>query len=334
VDNPLVSIIIPSYGGEKYLEEAIRSVFAQTYRDYELIVVDDGSPFAGVARICRKYEGKVNYVRQENAGQAAARNTAIVKSRGQYVAFLDDDDVWMPEKLEKQVSYYEELEKNGKDVGLIYSGHEHIDERGGLIHRVLLRSSGKNYGALIFMDFVGTPSSVIIKRAVLDDIGLFDEKINNTEDYDLWLRIGRKYEIYSVNEYLIRYRNWRGSASKNAALKIRHHYTLLERVIMAGDENGKPFDEGTQKRLRRRCDHLAAVRWKTAAYEHLYGKSDGKTFREYIRNGYAADRSLFGLKVLVFYLLSFISPALCKAIRKLKKDRAHDIIVNVADLKF
>src|SRR3989338_1834678 len=124
--NPMVSVLIPTFNGEKYLEDAILSVFAQTYKDYELIIVDDGSKTREVEKICKKYYDRLKYIRQENRGISAARNNGIVNSNGKYIALLDDDDLWAPEKLEKQVKYYEELKRQGRNVGLIYTGHQVI----------------------------------------------------------------------------------------------------------------------------------------------------------------------------------------------------------------
>ena len=126
--NPMVSVIIPCYNCEKYLEEALQSAFNQTYKNYEVVVVDDGSTSNAVAEICRKYKDKLKYFRQENRGQSAAKNAGIYNSSGTYLAFLDADDVWLSEKLDKQVSYYEEFKKEGRRVWLIYTGIQYITE--------------------------------------------------------------------------------------------------------------------------------------------------------------------------------------------------------------
>jgi glycosyltransferase involved in cell wall biosynthesis len=330
---PTVSVIVPTYNGEKYLEEALVSVFAQTYNNYELIVVDDGSSTSGVADICGKYRDKLRYIRQDNNGQASARNNGIMQCHGEYVAFLDDDDIWLPDKLQKQVSCYARLRDEKINAGLVYTGHQFIDEDYRVISNVLYKSAGNNYRKLLFIDFIGTPSSVMVPRFVLDDVGLFDKTICNTEDYDMWLRIGKKYEIYSVNEILIRYRNVRNSVSKNVSLKIANTNKVIEKNIQDGLLD-KEIDEAVKCRLMRRYNTVAAMRYKNSAYEHLILKKDGKKFREFIMKGYSIDRSLFGFKVLAYYLISYVSAALCGHIKNMMKREVENIIIDVNDMKF
>jgi glycosyltransferase involved in cell wall biosynthesis len=334
---PLVSVIIPTYNGERYLEGALESIFTQTYKNYEVIVVDDGSVTDSVARICDKYKGGIKYIRQQNKGLAAARNTGIKSSCGEYISFLDDDDVWYPEKLEKQVTFYEDLKKKGIDAGIVYTGCHVLLENDNAKCSVLYRSAGNNYRALLFLNFIGPPSSVIVSKSVLEEVGLFDENMKSmgAEDYDLWLRIAREKPVYSINEFLVLYRSRKNSLYKNAPLMTAGLSYVCVKTISSELESGL-LDNKVMQKLKKHYTLIIAELWKNAAYAHLFDNDDGKTFRAYIKNGYRTDRSLFGFKVLVYFILSCISPSLCKAIRNLKKhniaDSFKDIICDVKDL--
>lgn len=328
--DPAVSVIIPTYNGERYIEEAILSVLGQTYKDHELIVVDDGSVTDATKKICERYSGKLTYVRQENKGLAAARNTGIRNSKGRYVAFLDDDDVWLPEKLGKQIGFYEDLKKKGICAGLIYTGVQEWGKNGEFLYNHLWKSDGYNYKTMLFIDFIGYGgSSVMISRQVLDDVGYFDESLQRSEDYDMWLRIAKKYPIYSLDEFLTKYRNKDISLSKDPAAMILGTDRVLRKILKTEDD----MDEKMKERLIKHFKRFSALRWKIAAYECLFENADGKMFRDYVRKGFLLDRSHFGFKVLVYYLLSFVAPSLCPRIRRLKDEKCEDIILNVKDLK-
>src|SRR3990170_2838516 len=115
---PKVSVIIPTYNREKYIVETLQSVFAQTFTDYEVIVIDDGST-DNTADVLRPYLDRIVYIRKPNGGQGSARNVGIKVAKGEYIAFLDSDDLWMPEKLELQVKYLD----NNKDAGLVFTDY-------------------------------------------------------------------------------------------------------------------------------------------------------------------------------------------------------------------
>lgn len=329
---PLVSVVIPAYNSERYLEEALASVFLQTYAPYEVIVVDDGSTTKGVARVCGRYQKMLKYIWQENKGLSGARNTGILNSGGEYLAFLDSDDSWLPEKLKKQVRYYEELNVRGVLAGLVYTGVQECCEDGSFLYNFLWKSAGPSYEKLLLADFIAYGgSSVMVKRCVLDDVGLFDEALRCAEDYDLWLRIAKKYPLYSINECLVKFRNTRGSLSKNPEKMIRAKELILEKVFR-DEALTQRLGSVSKEKIIKSHHWYSALRWKNAAYEHLFGALDGKTFREYIRKGRALDRSLFGSKVFVYYLLSYLSPVFCRMLKKLKKEPHRDILMDIKDL--
>lgn len=194
----LVSVVIPVYGVESYIQETVNSVLSQTYRDFELLIVDDGSPDQSV-EICKQFDdGRIKIISQENRGLAGARNTGIRNSQGNYVAFLDGDDLWLPEKLSVHV---EHLNKN-QNVGISFSSSLIIDEDSKRTGESLNpKLNNINYLDLLKSNPVGNGSAAVVRRRTLDDIAFdikrgdrletdyFDETFRRAEDLELWLRI-------------------------------------------------------------------------------------------------------------------------------------------------
>jgi len=194
----LVSIIIPTYNREKWIKEAIQSVLSQTYSFYEVIVVDDGSS-DNTREIVNSFKERVKYFFQQNCGPSCARNKGIELSRGEWIAFLDSDDLWKKEKLEKQM---EALKKEPR-FKVCYT--EEVWIRNGKF--VNPRKRHKKYSGWIYLHCLPlciiSPSSVLIHRSVFEDVGKFDPHLPVAEDYDLWLRISSRYPIKLIPEKLI-----------------------------------------------------------------------------------------------------------------------------------
>ncbi len=193
-----VSVIIPTHNRAGRVGEAIGSVLKQTYRDWELIVVDDGST-DGTAEVVRAFDdARISYVSQDNRGVSAARNRGIAEARGEFIAFLDSDDRWEPCKLEVQMAFF----SAHPDAHICQT--EEVWIRNGV--RVNPRKKHAKPSGWIFKEClplcVVSPSAVMIRRAVFDAIGLFDEALVAAEDYDLWLRASLHYEIATLPDAL------------------------------------------------------------------------------------------------------------------------------------
>lgn len=199
MDDPTkISVIIPTYNREVTLERAIKSVLAQTHRNFELIVIDDGST-DNTSLIIDKYNRKIRYFSKLHAGVSSARNLGLEKSEGTWVSFLDSDDYWLPGKLERQMEYLtnhpgmmivqteEQWIRNGVPVNPMKKHKKHS----GWIFRYCLPLC------------IVSPSAVLIHQKVFNDVGVFDESFPVCEDYDLWLRIAIKYRIGLIPEKLI-----------------------------------------------------------------------------------------------------------------------------------
>ncbi len=194
-----ISVIIPTYNRRHTLERAIDSVLSQTFKPFEIIIVDDGSE-DGTRNWVQEAYPSIKYIYQPNNGVSSARNKGIRSSRGSWIALLDSDDEWMPEKLEDQFIFINE------NPGSLFCHTNEIWIRNGV--RVNQMKKHKKYGGDIFkycLDMCRiSPSSSLIKKEVFEDVGLFDESLTVCEDYDLWLRITANYTILFLDRPLIK----------------------------------------------------------------------------------------------------------------------------------
>lgn len=207
----LVSILMPAYNAEKYIAESIQSVMAQTLADWELIVVDDGSTdnTAGVVNAFVSADARIKYVYQPNGRLGKARNTAFRHATGGLIAFLDSDDLWLPEKLELQVAA---LGEQGADIvytdGFIFSGDNVADES-TTFPIIPDRHAGANMFDWLLVRNRIAVLSVMLRREALELAGPFEERpsFHGSEDYDLWLRLAKQGAVfYGMTERLVRYR--------------------------------------------------------------------------------------------------------------------------------
>lgn len=228
-----VSVVIPSFNAGKYIVEAIDSVLAQTYKPLEIIVIDDGSqdntkdvlnPFIETQEI--------RYFYQENQGPGTARNLGVLKSRGDLIAFCDSDDLWLPEKLEKQIKLFQDPE-----AALVYSdmemlGGEDAGKRFSKVFGVESFYRGSVFGKLVKENFIPN-STVIVKRRAIEDSDGFprDRKFFSVEDYVCWLVIAKEHKVDFIDEPLVKYRwhdeNISQQSDKQAYQRLADVYAYL-----------------------------------------------------------------------------------------------------------
>lgn len=222
----LVSVIIPAYNAEAFVKRTLQSVLSQTYKNIEVLVVDDGSQdkTAEIVESFAEKDSRVILLKQKNAGVAAARNLAIEKSRGEYIAPIDADDIWYPQKLEKQVQCMLEADLS---VGLVYAWSVFIDEEDIITGEYNSncywnspRIEGEIYPAMLYSNFIKNSSAPLIRRACFEKIGGYncqfkEEDAQGCEDWDIYLRIAEYYQFRVVPEFLIGYRQINGSMSRN-----------------------------------------------------------------------------------------------------------------------
>lgn len=232
--NPLVSVVVTTYNQAAYIEQTLESVLAQTFDSYEVIVVDDGSTDDTASRMAR-FEGRIEYVRQNNRGVAGSRNTGIRRARGEFIAFLDGDDLWEPDKLSVQVTEA----KRQPNSGLIAVDGSQFDG-GGIIESTLFFgpackdfpeesvTTGNFYHQLLHNQFIYTTSQVMVPAKVLKAVGLSDCRFKRASDYDLYIRIAAIYDFTIIKKRLTRWRYLPTSAS--GPMMMRCFNYLLEDI--------------------------------------------------------------------------------------------------------
>jgi glycosyltransferase involved in cell wall biosynthesis len=226
---PEVSVIIPTYNRGWVLREAVDSVLAQDFKDFELIVVDDGST-DNTREILESYDHDLIVLRQSNRGVSAARNRGIAAGRGRLVAFLDSDDLWLPRKLSSQVDFF-----NSNPAALVNQTEE-IWIRNGV--RVNPKTRHRKFSGMIFEKSLAlclvSPSAVMMKRSLFDEVGLFDEDLPACEDYDLWLRISRRYPVHLIETPLVIKRGGHADQLSQAPGLDKFRIQALKKAIESG----------------------------------------------------------------------------------------------------
>ena len=223
-----ISIIIPAYNAESTIKSTIESVQKQTYRDYELIVIDDGSTDRTAKIVCEIADERLKFFSYQNAGVSVARNRGIQQATGEYIAFLDADDLWTRDKLEKQVAI---LETN-PEVGVVYSQTSYIDSQSNLLYNCNPVSfAGNVLPELLLTNFLHNGSNPLIRQQAVATVGGFDSNITSCEDWDYYLRLAALYPFAVVPEYQILYRQTGSqNMSSNVARMQQASYTVIERA--------------------------------------------------------------------------------------------------------
>jgi glycosyltransferase involved in cell wall biosynthesis len=259
---PAVSIIIPAYNRADYLPVCLESIFAQTFRDYEIIIADDGS-----ADNTRELldplirEQKIRYISQENKGPGAARNNGLSQATGELIAFLDSDDLWPPDKLEWQVQYL----KDHPEVGVIGGGFHWIDQSGSKTGQPVLREGPASFEGMFEGPPFVSPGETLIRRRVLEEAGGFDEARSTwpAEDMDLWLRLVRMTPIMSLPRVALYYRRHPSNSSRSALLMYLTCRRVLDRHMAFVSPQSRSAVRLSSMRWLYRYRGVTAIReWK------------------------------------------------------------------------
>jgi len=249
---PLVSAIIPTYNRGWIIKEAVDSVMSQDYRDFELIIVDDGST-DNTPEILNSCRGDILVFRQENQGVSAARNRGIAEASGRFIAFLDSDDLWLPQKLFRQVEFF----NKNPDAQICQTEETWI--RKGV--RVNPKKRHKKPWGMIFEPSLAlclvSPSAVMIRRSLFKKVGGFDETLPACEDYDLWLRISCRYPVYLIETPLIIKRGGHNDQLSASPGLDKFRIKSLKKIIES-DLLSRTQHRAALKTLKQKCVIYAA----------------------------------------------------------------------------
>lgn len=226
--SPKVSVLIPAYNSEKTIAQTLQSVIRQTYKDWELIVIDDGSTDATAAVVGGFDDRRVRLIRKTNGGTSSARNKGIKNGRAQYLQFLDADDLILPQKLSCQVAL---LDRDPK-VGVVYSSFRYVYDDYCEIHPPeWLRAPSDDPFSDLVAGSMFPPHAALVRSSLVKEVGLFDEAILSGEDWDFWLRLARMGVKFQYHDDLLAlYRQRPGSKTKSRERWRRAHVQIIEKV--------------------------------------------------------------------------------------------------------
>jgi glycosyltransferase involved in cell wall biosynthesis len=228
-----IAVIIPCYNAQKTIQTTLESVLQQTFGQFKIYVVNDGSTddtSIVLSKFQEKYSEKIDIITQRNQGQARARNRGIQESSEEYIAFIDSDDLWHPEKLEKQFSFL----KANNNIGMCYTQGLEIDEQENKIGTIPVNPlyKGDCFQRLILSNNI-VASSVMVRRSVLDRVGMFDTSLGACENWDLWLRISKEFLIDFLDVPLTYYRIHQNNMSQNSDKMYRNRKKVLEKHLLS-----------------------------------------------------------------------------------------------------
>jgi glycosyltransferase involved in cell wall biosynthesis len=262
---PKISIVIPAYNVAKYIGETLESVFAQTYEDYEVILVNDGSPDTEeFERAIQPYIERVRYLKQENRGASAARNTGVRAARGELVAFLDADDLWEPKYLEAQLLFMREFDCDLACADAMIFG---VSADAGRSYMDSLMGDAPLTGHVTFLELVNADrslitSGVLVRRDLVLEVGLFDETLRNAQDFDLWLRLARHgARLAYQRKVLLSYRSRPNSLTGDTINSHQRELRVFDKI-----EQSYVFTPAERK------DVMEVIRNRRALLEYELGK--------------------------------------------------------------
>lgn len=223
----LVSVVVPAYNAERTIGATLESALHQTHRETEIIVVDDGST-DGTAGVVAAFGERIRYLRQPNAGAAAARNTGIAAARGEFVALLDADDLWLPQKLEQQLAYFDAH----PEVGAVQCGARFVDNALRTLEiRPCVTGGDALWDVVHFRNLPAFLSALVVRRSCLDRNGAFDTSLAILEEWDMAIKTARYCGLASIAEPLVLYRVHAGNRSRDVDLHVAPGLRVLDRLF-------------------------------------------------------------------------------------------------------
>lgn len=309
---PRVSVITPTFNCAPFIERALASVFAQTYVDYEVIVLDDGST-DGTEQVVAQWRGKVSYIRQANRGLSAARNAAVAMASGEFLAYLDADDMWYPTKLERQIAFLD----SHPECGIVHSELTVIDECDEVLFREWYRGSDSRpaRGLCVHELLEGLPiqvPTVVERRTAFERTGGFDDRLRRCEDYLHWFELVlHGYEIGYVDAPLAMYRRRARSLSRGQAAMAEGLLQVF-RILLDEHRLWDRLDADGQKAVTRRVAALERRLLKCYRWEGRHDVARRKAAR-------LIGESPFELEPYLEFLKSCVPVSVAHGLRELKR---------------
>ena len=253
---PVVSVIIPAYNTAPFIAETLTSALEQTYRDYELIVINDGSPDTpALEKAIAPFRDRIVCITQQNGGESRARNTGIHHARGQYLAFLDSDDCWLPDYLASQMDFF----ARNPSLDVVYCDASYFGDPAfsGKTYMQIYPSRGPvELTSLVQSDSNLIMSCTIVRKSVAMEVGLFDESLRGCGDYDLWLRLAHHGARFGYQTKVMgRYRLRPESFTRDPIAVMTHRKTILEKVMRT-----EGIDEAVRRAVQKQLDYVRARR--------------------------------------------------------------------------
>ena len=287
----MVSVIITTHNRVNLLGRAIKSVLSQTYKDIELIIVSDGST-DGTDEFMKQYESDsiVNYISYyPGRGGNYARNIGIKTAKGEYIAFLDDDDEWLTTKVEKQVK----IMNSDPDIGLVYTGTHSIFVDDGIEFNSCPKNQGDLSKKILHHNIIGSTTTVMVRKSVFDKSGLFDETLCAIQDYDLWVRICQSVKVGVISAPMVNYYNYKNT---------RQISTNLEKYEIEYNYVNQKYDKLIKNNLS-----ILEIKQKLASQKRVLAlkalrNGNGREARLFLRRSL---KCCFEKRTILYYLLSY-----------------------------
>ena len=289
--SPQVSVVIPAYNAMRFLPQTVASVLQQTFTDFEVLIIDDGSKDGTAQWAAAQTDPRVKLVSRANGGAAATRNTGVAAARGEYVAFLDADDVWQPTKLAKQVARAEA----DPSVGLVDTWISYIDSAGEPIGEVMTQHvEGDVWAEMLEYNLVRCGSTPLVRRRLFDEVGSFDEGFRYAEDWEMWIRITARARFAVVKEPLVAYRQHANNKHKNHQAML----PTLRRIIEKSFQDVPAAQQHLKGRALGRAHLHAAWRALYAGDYKLAAQLRDEAMAHYPRLRYAKNSVRLSLNIL------------------------------------
>ena len=254
---PQISVIMPAYNAEKTIRQSIESVLNQTFHDFELMVVNDGSTDSTLEIASSIRDERIKVLSYANGGPSAARNRGIAHARGEFIAFMDADDLWKANKLEAQLNA---LQANPK-AGLAYCWTDWIDPLGQPLNKGVYDSvEGDVFARLLLNNFIANGSNPMVRKSAFDKVGLFAEELDWGEDWEMWLRLAEHYHFVAVRQPLVLHRRSNASHSANLVELEATSLQLIDRVYQRAPDSLQCLKTETLARLYKNLTVRGAIR--------------------------------------------------------------------------